>query len=110
MEALQALFPKDDSTLLAFIVLLPLIGAFVNGVFGKRLGREAVTPMGLASIFGSLVLSVAGFFLLTELQAADEGTAAHLAWTGWKWVDLSLAPQQGEIAISVGLTLDALSG
>jgi NADH-quinone oxidoreductase subunit L len=108
MEDLFALFPKDDSTLLAFIVLLPLLGAFVNGVFGKRLGREAVTLMGLASIFGSFVLSVAGFFMLRELQAETPDFAARLAWNGWHWVSVS-APK-GEIPVAVALSLDALSG
>ena len=82
MESLFALFPKNDSTLLAFIVLLPLIGAFVNGIFGKRLGREAVTLMGLSSIFASFVLSVAAFSMLHELQAAEPEQAARLAWPG----------------------------
>src|SRR5688572_33262405 len=108
MEDLFALFPKDDSTLLAFIVLLPLLGAFVNGVFGKRLGREAVTLMGLASIFGSFVLSVAGFFMLRELQAETPDFAARLAWNGWHWVSVS-APR-GEVPVTVALSLDALSG
>jgi NADH-quinone oxidoreductase subunit L len=112
MESLFALFPKDDSTLLAFIVLLPLIGAFVNGVFGKRLGREAVTLMGLAVIFGSFVLSVAAFFMLRELQSGEEAVqAGRLAWKGWDWVSLSLSGAGGgETRISVGLSIDALSG
>ena len=108
MKDLFALFPKDDSTLLAFIVLLPLLGAFVNGVFGKRLGRQAVTLMGLASIFGSFVLSVAGFFMLRELQAEAPDFAARLAWNGWHWVSVS-APK-GEVPVTVALSLDALSG
>ena len=39
------IFPTNDFTLLAVILSFPLIGAFVNGVFGKRLGKEAVTLM-----------------------------------------------------------------
>ena len=110
MESLFALFPKDDSTLLAFIVLLPLIGAFVNGIFGKRLGREAVTLMGLAVIAGSFVLSLTAFGMLRELHAAEPEQAARLAWRGWDWVQLSRAGQGGEIGISIGLSIDALSG
>jgi NADH-quinone oxidoreductase subunit L len=111
MESLFALFPKDDSTLLAFIVLLPLIGAFVNGVFGKRLGREAVTLMGLAVIAGSFVMSVAAFFMLRELQSGEAAQAGRLAWKGWDWVSLSLpGAAGGETRISVGLSVDALSG
>src|SRR5262245_34741756 len=108
MQELFALFPKDDSTLLAFIVLLPLLGAFVNGVFGKRLGREAVTLMGLASIFGSFLLSVAAFFMLRSLQAENADLAARLAWQGWEWVSLSTS--KGELPVAVVLSVDALSG
>src|SRR5262245_32599043 len=107
MESLFALFPKNDSTLLGFIVLLPLVGAFVNGVFGKRLGREAVTLMGLSSIAGSFLMSVAAFFMLRELQTAAPEEAARLAWSGWEWVRLSLSGQGGEAVVSVGLSLDA---
>jgi NADH-quinone oxidoreductase subunit L len=117
LQALFALFPKDDATLLALIVFLPLLGAFVNGVFGKRLGREAVTLMGLASIAGSFLLSVAGFFMLKELQTGGEGEAVQagrLLWKGWEWTHLTLSgpggASGGEIPISIGLSLDALSG
>src|SRR5688572_11340820 len=64
--------------------------------------------MGLASIFGSFVLSVAGFFMLRELQAETPDFAARLAWNGWHWVSVS-APR-GEIPVAVALSLDALSG
>ena len=44
------LFPADDFVLLGVILALPLIGACVNGVFGKRLGREAVSLMALSAV------------------------------------------------------------
>ena len=68
MQALAALFPANDFTLLAFIVLLPLLGAVVNGLFGKRLGREAVTLMGLGVILVAFVLSVVSFCMLFSAQ------------------------------------------
>ena len=87
MQALQVLFPRNDCTLLALIVLLPLLGAVINGVFGKRLGREAVTLAALTTIGGSFLLSVAAFLLLAEAQTGDQ--AIKLFWKGWEWVSLN---------------------
>ncbi|HWA75570.1 MAG TPA: NADH-quinone oxidoreductase subunit L [Polyangiaceae bacterium] len=101
-----ALFPENDFTLLAFIVLLPLIGAVVNGIFGKRLGREAVTLMGLGVIAVAFLLSVMTFAML---HAAQEGEhAARFVWQGWDWATLST--QSGATTIGVNLSVDALNG
>jgi NADH-quinone oxidoreductase subunit L len=109
MEALLSLFPQNDLTLLAFIVLLPLIGAGVNGIFGKRLGKEAVTLMGLTAIGGAFLLSVACFLMLFEAQHGKE-ESVRLAWHGWDWMTLSLPGDRGSYTLSVGLSVDALSG
>ena len=34
-----SLFPANDYALIAVILGMPLLGAFVNGVWGKRLGK-----------------------------------------------------------------------
>jgi NADH-quinone oxidoreductase subunit L len=107
MQPLLTLFPQNDLTLLAFIVLLPLIGAAVNGIFGKRLGRDAVTLMGLSTIAGSFVLSVCCFLMLAELQHGD--TPVRLSWTGWEWIRLS-TPRDGSFRLNAGLSFDALNG
>jgi NADH-quinone oxidoreductase subunit L len=107
MHALEELFPAGDYTLLAFIVLLPLLGAVVNGVFGKRLGREAVTLMGLGSVFVSFLFAVVTFFVLKS--HSGEGEAPKLAWRGWEWMTLSLRGG-GQTTLWVGLSVDALSG
>ncbi|HEX7668636.1 MAG TPA: proton-conducting transporter membrane subunit, partial [Polyangiaceae bacterium] len=117
METLQAIFPAGDCALLVAIILLPLFGAFVNGVFGKRLGKEAVTLMALSSIGASFVGSVAAFMMLQKEQTGED--AARLSWTGWEWLSLSSvgeinALSQGSggvpIKIDVGFSVDALSG
>jgi NADH-quinone oxidoreductase subunit L len=108
MHALEELFPASDFTLLAFIVLLPLIGAVVNGVFGKRLGREAVTLMGLGAVFVSFVFAVVTFFVLKS--HSGEGESPKLIWKGWEWMKLSLAQNGGSTSLWVSLSVDALSG
>jgi NADH-quinone oxidoreductase subunit L len=56
-------------------------------------------------------MSVAAFQMLRDIQAQSPDLAARLAWNGWEWVRLSLATTPAsEVAISVGLSLDALSG
>ena len=111
MHALEELFPASDFTLLAFIVLLPLLGAVVNGVFGKRLGREAVTLMGLGSVFASFVFSVVTFLILHHQGGEGEGEheAVKLIWRGWHWMTLSLHGS-GSTQLWVSLSVDALSG
>src|SRR5450432_2547100 len=107
MQAIEALFPANDYTLLAFIVLLPLLGAAVNGVFGKRLGKEAVSLLALSVIFISFCLSVVTFFALAHAQEGE--TAARFYWNGWEWFRLS---QQGgsSTPLNVAFSVDALSG
>jgi NADH-quinone oxidoreductase subunit L len=108
MHALEELFPASDFTLLAFIVLLPLLGAAVNGLFGKRLGREAVTLMGLGSVFVSFLFAIVTFFALEHGSHAGEG--AKLVWRGWEWMKLSLPRDMGSTSLWVSLSVDALSG
>src|SRR6187549_2573523 len=103
MSALEELFPASDFTLLAFIVLLPLLGALVNGVFGKRLGREAVTLMGLGSVFVSFVFSVVAFFMLSRGGEGEGAEATKLVWHGWEWMKLSLHGA-GSTSLSVSLS------
>ena len=107
MQAIEALFPATDYTLLGFIVLLPLLGAAVNGVFGKRLGKEAVSLLALSVVFLSFVLSVVTFFALSHAQ--DGAEPARFYWKGWEWFHLSQVGGTG-ITLNVAFSVDALSG
>src|SRR5882724_13123595 len=107
MQAILALFPANDYTLLAFIVLLPLLGAAVNGLFGKRLGKEAVSLLALSVIFISFALAVLTFFGLSHAQEGE--AAARFYWKGWEWFHLT--QQNGSsVALNVAFSVDALSG
>jgi NADH-quinone oxidoreductase subunit L len=118
METLQAIFPERNFTLLAVILVLPLLGALVNGLFGRRLGKEAVSLMALTAIGGSFLASVATFLMLRAKQEASEH-AARLSWTGWKWLDLSRTNEMNQLrdgagmeqlGLDVAFSVDALSG
>src|SRR5689334_17121876 len=92
MHAFEKIFPADDFALLALILGMPLLGAFVNGVFGKRLGRDAVRLMALSALGISFLGSVLAFFLLHAAQTGGEGggeEAARFVWHAWQWLDLS---------------------
>ncbi len=112
LHRLQGLFPADDFGLLLVVLGLPLIGALVNGVFGKRLGDEAVSLMALVAVGLSFVASVVAFAMLSEAQHGEH--AARFVWHGWEWLTLSGQPIQATVhravPIEVAFSVDALSG
>ena len=69
-----SLFPPADFALIAVVLALPLLGAFVCGLFGKRLGDAAVRLMALASIGGSFLASMVTFAAL-HAQVDASGSA-----------------------------------
>ncbi len=112
MESLLSRFPADNFSLLGVILAFPLLGAIVNGIWGKRLGKEAVRFMALAAVGVSFIASVVSFLSLKHL--ADHGGGEHAAhvklrWSLWSWMHTS----QGDsttIPIDVTFSVDALSG
>src|SRR6187551_1753094 len=99
MQELTRVFPPHDFALLGVILALPLLGAFVNGVFGKRMGKEAVTLMALAAVGVSFIASLASFLMLKDLQVGDR--PARLVWAAGDGMN---------IPIRMAFSLDALSG
>lgn len=100
MEALRSLFPASDFTLLAVVLALPALGALVNGLFGKRIGKDGVRLMALAALGGAFLASA-----LTFLMLPHEG---KLTWTAWRW--LSIQGRMGQsIPLDVSFGVDALS-
>ncbi|MBK8256014.1 MAG: NADH-quinone oxidoreductase subunit L [Polyangiaceae bacterium] len=94
-------FDTKDFALLAVVLLLPAIGAFVNGVFGKRLGKEAVRLMALTAIGGAFLASV-----VTFLSVPHDG--GRLSWTVWRW--MSVTGQSGNsVPIDVKFSVDAMT-
>ncbi len=100
MEALHKQFPQSDFALIAIVLLLPAIGAFVNGVFGKRLGKDAVRLMALSAIGGSFLASILTFVMLPH-----EG---KLSWMAWRW--MSVTGRMGQtIPVDVKFSVDAMT-
>ena len=107
MQALQVIFPAQNFSLLAVIIGLPLIGAIVNGLFGKRLGKEAVTLMALVAVGGSFVASLIAFAMVVD--AAQGEQIARLYWQGWRWMTVSGKHDTRDIEIEAALSIDPLS-
>jgi len=86
------------SELLAIIVLLPLIGAFINGVFGRHLSKRTVAFFGVGSVAASFGLSVVAVIQLMGMPKED-----FLFADLWRWFS------SGEVTIELSLLLDHLS-
>jgi NADH-quinone oxidoreductase subunit L len=114
-----SLFPAADFALIAVVLALPLLGAFVCGVFGGRLGKPAVRLMALASVGGSFLASMATFAALHSHVNAS-GTAGSdkvvmhrhvkLAWTAWSWMHTNGGHDAATLPIDLRFSVDALSG
>jgi len=94
--------PAAAQSYLWAIILLPLAGALVNGLFGRRLGRGNVGLIGLAMVGGSFLLSCVAFAWVAG------GTNLHFVGDWWfRVVDPS---GRAPIAVPWGLLVDRLSG
>ena len=112
-------FPEGDYTLIAIILALPLLGAFVNGVFGRRIGKKAVRMMALTAIGLAFVAAVATFIDLQHLTDAMKPAGEHgadaeaphvkLYWLAWEWMQVS-GGGGTKITINLAFSIDALSG
>ena len=130
MKSLFSLFPANSFTLIAVILAMPLIGAFVNGVFGRRLGKNAVRLMTLAAVGASFAAAILTFLALdsavgasaTEAMVDGHKVTHHghvkLTWTAWEWMRPAWTvfdrqrQQMRDVAVPFELkfSVDALSG
>jgi NADH-quinone oxidoreductase subunit L len=99
----------NDYALIALILGMPLLGAFVNGIWGHRLGKRAVSLMALLAVGVSFLLSVAAFVALAHLTAESGDAQVKLGWTAWQWLRTSTA-QGAIVLIDARFSIDALSG
>jgi NADH-quinone oxidoreductase subunit L len=115
IESLQCFFqhaPIESAAAgnaLWMIIALPLLGAFLTGVFGKWMGRANVNLIACASVFGSFLLSLLVFWTI-----ADSGTRATagsiLPQPYAVGFDYGTWFQAGTFRVGFGLFADHLSG
>ena len=111
LAELRAQFPADNFTLLAIILALPALGAIVNGVFGKRLGNQAVRMLALVAVGGSFLASVLACLMVAGSSAAGEASEpVRLTWTAYQWFEVTGRAAARTVNIDVAFSVDALSG
>jgi NADH-quinone oxidoreductase subunit L len=105
-----SLLPVNDYALIAVILGMPLLGAFVNGIWGKRLGDSAVKLMTLAAIGVSFAASVVAFVTLAQTASDQNDEHVKLVWNVWEWMHTTGGREGQTIAIDVKFSIDQLSG
>ena len=63
--------------LLWLIPILPLLGAVINGVFGKRLPKSAIGGIAAGTVAGSFVLSAGAFLQMLGRAQNDLPIITH---------------------------------
>ncbi len=117
MGFFASLFPQDDFALLGVILGMPLLGAIVNGIWGKRLGKDAVKVMAVTSITVSFVCSVIVLLALGHWVDSsghtEGGRSVHdhirVTWTMWQWMHTNGGRGGGAFPIDFKFSVDALS-
>jgi NADH-quinone oxidoreductase subunit L len=85
------------------IILFPLLGAAVNGLAGRRLGKANVTFIAIAAMAGALIVSVVAYTWEAYLQHGA------LSWQGGNWFQVLQADGKAMVSIAWGLRVDPLS-
>jgi len=90
----------NPSMLLPVIVLIPLVGFLINGIFGKNFSKRTVTLIACAAAAFSFVFALCAFF---QFLGKSAETAALLNFNYFNWI------QAGDLKVAAGFQLDPLS-
>ncbi|MGD8371997.1 MAG: NADH-quinone oxidoreductase subunit L [Syntrophobacterales bacterium] len=96
--------PQHMKNVLWLIPCLPLIGAVINGLLGRRLPDRLVHFIGCFSVFIAFLVSVAGFVTLVRIEEPDNRL---LIQPLYQWI--LTAWNQGSFSLEVAFRLDPLS-
>ncbi|HEY5242545.1 MAG TPA: NADH-quinone oxidoreductase subunit L [Polyangiaceae bacterium] len=107
---LSFLPPPNDYVLIAVILGMPLLGAFVNGIWGNRLGKRAVRLMALSAVGVSFIASFIAFMSLAQLSEQEKGAHVKLVWNAWEWMHTTGGREGAIVPIDVKFSIDQLSG
>ncbi|OJT17883.1 NADH-quinone oxidoreductase subunit L [Archangium sp. Cb G35] len=103
-----------DPSALWLIIALPLLGAFLCGVFGRMLGRANVYLVACAAVAGSFLLSLSAFLSVSPLEAAQAVAMENAFSSGTIryafGYDFGTWFSAGTFRVNFGLMVDHLSG
>ncbi|MEM8607715.1 MAG: NADH-quinone oxidoreductase subunit L [Myxococcota bacterium] len=99
--------PTQQLSLL-LIILFPLAGAAINGLFGRRMPKGLVSFLGVGAVAVSFVLAILSFISLFGMRS-DGVHEAALTYQFYEWFSLKL-PSGAEVPINVRFLMDSLSG
>jgi NADH-quinone oxidoreductase subunit L len=96
--------PSAVQNFLWAIVLFPLLGATVNGLAGKRLGKGNVTLIAVMAMVGAFAVSVLAFAVTLYFNRPPP------QFTAGPWFQVPLADGRIMLSVAWGLRVDTLSG
>src|SRR5208283_580214 len=103
-----SLFSPNDYALIAVILGMPLLGAFVNGVWGRRLGKPAVRLMALTAVGASFVAGLFAFVDLAHIVGDEKESHGKLVWNAWEWMHTTGGHEGASVPIEVKFSIDQL--
>jgi NADH-quinone oxidoreductase subunit L len=86
--------------LIWLIPVLPLLGAAINGILGKRLPKPVISIVAAGSVGLSFLISLRVFVAMLDLPRVE----LPVIWDYFTWI------QAGQFQVQFGLMLDHLSG
>lgn len=114
MESLQSFFqtapvdPTQAGSMLWLIIALPLVGAFISGVFGKVIGRANVHLITIGAVAGSFLLSLLVFWTINDYRSSAPSAFGGIQYA--VGADFGTWFQAGSFRVNFGLMADHLSG
>ncbi|MGE0787997.1 MAG: NADH-quinone oxidoreductase subunit L [Sandaracinaceae bacterium] len=99
-------FDFDIQQTLLWIVLLPLLGAVINGIAGRSASKDLVSGVAVGSVFVAFLLSLVGFGYL--LSGADDPSRQALGYDAYEWFSINV--RGIDVPVHVRFVMDHLSG
>ncbi|MBL8916257.1 MAG: NADH-quinone oxidoreductase subunit L, partial [Archangium sp.] len=100
--------PSQAGHALWLIIALPLIGAFICGVFGKVIGRANTHLVAVGAVLGSFLVSLLVFWTINDYRATAPGPFGGMGYA--VGADFGTWFQAGSFRVNFGLMADHLSG
>ena len=97
----------DVERALLWIVLLPLAGAIINGLFGRFATKRVAGMVGVGTVAGSFVLAVLAFIELAT-RGGEGAVPQPITQEVYEWFTLSIGGR--DVPIRVAFVMDTLSG